>query len=101
MERDGRIIEHDLAKYNTANVVFEPAGMAVGELYEGYLWMYKQFYSFGNILRRMPISRNQKAPYLLFNVIYRKFGRSTSVSARLIPIGVLGRLSSWLSYHTK
>lgn len=101
LEVAGRIRERDLTKYNTAHVVFEPMGMTAEELYNGYLWMYKQFYSFRNIYRRLPRSGKQRAPYLLFNLLYRKFGKLTSFAARLIPMRVIGRLSSLLSYRIK
>lgn len=101
MQAQGRIIDTDLSKYNTAHVVFTPKSMTAQELYDGYLWIYRQFYTFANIWRRMPKSRSQRAPYLLFNLLYRKFGRLSAALARLIPMRLLGRLSSWLSYRAK
>lgn len=99
LDAAGRICDYDLSKYNTANVVFRPVGMTPEELYQGYLWMYRQFYSFTNILRRMPKSKAQRSPYLLFNLLYRKFGCFTAALARLIPMGLLGKLGAKLSYH--
>ena len=52
--------------------------------------MYKEFYSFKNIFRRMPQSRRQVVPYLLFNLAYRKFGKATAVLARVGLLGWLG-----------
>lgn len=96
----GRITDHDLSKYNTSHVVFQPLDMTAEQLYNGYLWIYRHFYSFRNIWRRMPVCKKQRVPYLLFNLLYRKFGRFTSAVARLIPMRVLGRLSAFLSYRT-
>ena len=101
MEKSGRIIVRDLSKYNTAHVVFQPKGMTAEELYKGYLWMYRKFYSFGSILRRMPKQKAQRMPYLLFNLFYRRFGRFTSALSRVIPMRVLGSLATRISYRVK
>lgn len=100
MYEAGRIIDHDLSHYNTAHVVFEPEGMTAEELYEGYIWIYRQFYSFRNIIRRFPEKKAQRRSYIMFNLFYRKFGKTTSGIARLIPMGVLGRMAAWISYRT-
>ena len=101
MEKAGRIIDRDLTRYNTAHVVFAPEGMTADQLYKGYLWMYRRFYSFASILRRMPKQKSQRWPYLLFNLLYRKFGRFTSILSRVIPMRALGRLSTRISYRIK
>jgi radical SAM superfamily enzyme YgiQ (UPF0313 family) len=100
MEAAGRIIDHNLEHYNTAHVVFTPAGMTADELYKGYLWMYRRFYSIKNIIRRYPQHKAQRKAYLLFNLLYRKFGRLTSALARLVPMQVIGRLAARISYNT-
>jgi radical SAM superfamily enzyme YgiQ (UPF0313 family) len=101
MDKSGRIIERDLSKYNTAHVVFQPEGMTPEELYKGYLFMYRKFYSFRGILRRMPKQKTQRRSYLLFNLLYRKFGRFTSALSRVIPMRVLGRLATRIAYRIK
>ena len=98
MELSGRILDHDLSKYNTANVVFQPKNMTADELYKGYRWMYKKFYSFSCIKKRVPINKKQRKSYWLFNLFYRKFGRFTSFLAGLIPMGFLGKLAARISY---
>ena len=98
MDAAERIVCHDLEKYNTSNVVFSPSGMTAEELYEGYRWMYRQFYSFKNIARRFPKSKGQRKSYLLFNLFYRKFGRLTSAIAHLVPMGILGKIAAKISY---
>jgi radical SAM superfamily enzyme YgiQ (UPF0313 family) len=98
MDAAGRIIDYDLGKYNTSNVVFKPAGMTSEELYKGYRWMYRQFYSFKNIIRRFPKSKVQRKSFLLFNLFYRKFGRFTSMIARIVPMRILGELAAKISY---
>ncbi|MCL1896275.1 MAG: B12-binding domain-containing radical SAM protein [Clostridiales bacterium] len=98
MDAAGRIIDRDLGKYNTSNVVFRPLGMTEGELLAGYRQMYKRFYSFRSIIRRFPESRAQRRAYLLFNLFYRKFGRLTSAVTRIVPMGVLGKLAASISF---
>ena len=100
MEADGRIVDRKLSNYNTAHVVFEPKGMTAEELNNGYLWMYRKFYSFRNIMCRFPRQKAQRKSYLMFNICYRKFGKFTSALSRLIPLQVLGRLAAWISYRT-
>lgn len=101
MKESGRITDPDLSKYNTAHVVFKPQGMTAEELYRGYLWMYRRFYSFRSIVRRIPENKTQRKSYLLFNLFYRKFGKFTSALTRLAPMRVLGSLAAWISYHVK
>lgn len=52
MERDGRLIERDWAKYNGGHVVFRPRRMSVESLEEGFHWALGQVYSLRGILRR-------------------------------------------------
>ncbi len=99
MKAENRITTDDLALYNTAHVVFEPKGMTAQELYRGYLRIYRQIYSFRNILRRMPRARGQIAPYLMFNLFYRKFGRFTDALCRLISYERIGRWGEKLSKY--
>ena len=93
LESEGRITERDLGKYNTANVVFRPKGMTAQELYDGYLGIYRDVYSLPNIFRRLPASRRQRAPYLLFNLLYRKYGRLTDAACRLVGYKRIGALA--------
>lgn len=99
MDQAGRITDRELSHYNTAHVVFAPAGMTADELLEGYLWIYRDLYSVQNILRRLPRARNQIAPYLLFNCFYRKFGAFTDKLCRLLSYRRLGRLAEWLAKY--
>ncbi len=99
MTAAGRILDHDLEKYNTANVVFAPADMTAQELYAGYRRMYREFYSIRNILRRFPKNKKQRKAHLVFNLFYRKFGPLTAALARVVPMGALGRLMEKISYR--
>jgi radical SAM superfamily enzyme YgiQ (UPF0313 family) len=96
--REGRIEDREPSHYNTANVVFTPKRMSKDELYNGYLGMYRRFYSFRGIYRRLPNDRRNVIPYLLFNLCYRKFGKFTAACARWGLMRAVGRLARRLSY---
>jgi radical SAM superfamily enzyme YgiQ (UPF0313 family) len=101
LEAEGRIVDTDKVHYNTAHVVYQPLRMNADELRAGYLWMYREFYSSRNIWRRMPRSRRQRAPYLLFNIGYRRFGWATALLARFGLLTWVGRLARRLAYHVE
>ncbi|MBD3330972.1 radical SAM protein [Candidatus Peregrinibacteria bacterium] len=94
-----RIKDTDTRHYNTANVVFRPKNMTEEELKAGYLWIYNQFYSFRNIINRLPEEKSLKLPFLLFNLGYRKFGKFTSILGKLGLMSKIGKLGSKLSYN--
>lgn len=95
---EGRIIDFDPPHYNTSHVVFRPKHFSPEELREGYLWIYDQFYSIPSILKRLPETRRRQVPFLLFNLGYRRFGKATSLVARMGLMGWCGRLARRLSY---
>ncbi len=97
----GRIIDFDLSHYNTAHVVYQPKNMTAEQLYQGYIDIYKQIYSFKNIMRRLPKSKKQIMPYLAFNILYRKYGRLTEKLCRLISFERIGRWGEWIAYKLK
>ena len=98
LKSQGRITCNDVTKYNTSQVVFEPKQMTAKELYEGYIWMYRNFYSWKNIIRRRPVTKKIIMPYFLFALGYRKFGKVTSFIGRLGLMQLLGRLAKRISY---
>jgi radical SAM superfamily enzyme YgiQ (UPF0313 family) len=95
---ENRIIDSDLSKYNTSNVVFIPKNMTANELKHGYLKIYKDFYSVKNIIKRRPDTKQLIAPYLIFNLGYRKFGKFISKIGKTGLMSKIGRLGSTLSY---
>jgi hypothetical protein len=72
--------------------------MTPEELKKGYLWMYKEFYSFKNIIKRWPDNKSIVRPYFLFNFGYRKFGKITSLLGKLGLMHWIGQLGRKLSY---
>ena len=98
MRREGRIIDEDLSHYDTAHVVMRPKNMTPEELYEGYIRVYREVYSLGNIWRRLPRSRRQLMPYLLFNLLYRKWGAATERLGQLVGFDRIGALARRAAY---
>ncbi len=97
LQAENRITSDDLSLYNTSNVVFKPKNMTAQELMDGYLWLYKNVYSFKNIIKRLPREKSQRPAYLMFNLFYRKFGAFTDALCKIIgyrQIGFLGELFS-------
>lgn len=98
MESEGVITNFDFSYYTTSTVVFTPAKMTKEELSEGYMQFYQKLYSFRNIWKRMPGSGNQVIPFLMFNLLYRKFGKMASGLAKVMPLASLGRFAARVSY---
>jgi radical SAM superfamily enzyme YgiQ (UPF0313 family) len=94
----GRIFDFDLLHYNTSHVVFHPAGMSAEELNRGYFWIYREFYSWKRILERLPESRSQWTAYLLFNLLYRKYGKVISLAGKLGLMRSIAKLAKGVSY---
>jgi radical SAM superfamily enzyme YgiQ (UPF0313 family) len=95
---ENRIFDHDYSHYNTSNVVFQPRNMSPEQLRNGYLEMYRDFYSLGNILRRKPLNRQLVLPYFMFNLGYRKYGRTLSLLGKIGLMNRIGRMGRKLAY---
>jgi radical SAM superfamily enzyme YgiQ (UPF0313 family) len=54
LNEDGRILTRDWSRYNDANVVFRPAQMTPEALQEGYLRLWREFYTDRDHLRDLP-----------------------------------------------
>lgn len=98
-DKAGRITDYNFSKYNTANVVFRPKHMTAEELYEGYLWVYDEVYSFKNIIKRLPREKKQWKAYLLFNFLYRKWGSFTEKLCDLVTYERIGKIAEKISYQ--
>ncbi|NLM34825.1 MAG: B12-binding domain-containing radical SAM protein [Clostridiales bacterium] len=95
---ENRIVDFNLSNYNTAHVVYKPKKISAEELYEGYLRIYKEIYSFKNIIKRLPRSKKQWIPFLAFNFFYRKFGKVTELICNIVSYENIGRFFRWVSY---
>ena len=97
MKAEGRILTKNLSLYNTAHVVYQPKGMTREELYRGYLKIYKDIYSFKNIIKRCPKAKEIRPAYFLFNFLYRKYGKFTDGLCQLVTYERIGHLAAKLS----
>ncbi|MDE7190046.1 MAG: radical SAM protein, partial [Muribaculaceae bacterium] len=97
MTEKGRVVNFNLRDYTTSEVVYKPLSMTPQELRRGYLKLYKDIYSWKNILRRMP--RHQKIGYLLFNIFYRKYGHLTERICAAVGYSRVGRICENLACH--
>lgn len=99
LKSENRITTFDYSRYNTADVVFKPKNMTEKELYEGYLWIYRNIYSFKNIIKRLPSCKEQRPSYLLFNLFYRKFGCFTDFICKLISYKTVGKIAQFIGRY--
>ncbi|MCQ2203700.1 MAG: B12-binding domain-containing radical SAM protein [Bacteroidales bacterium] len=97
--KENRLIDHDFSKYNTAHVVFQPKNMSAEQLYEGYIWIYKELYSLKNIFKRLPKAKKQWIPYLTFNLLYRKYGKWTDRMCKRFSYERIGWLAEKVSRY--
>jgi radical SAM superfamily enzyme YgiQ (UPF0313 family) len=99
--QENRIVDFNLSNYNTAHVVYKPKNITSEGLYNGYLWIYKEVYTFKNIMKRLPKCKKQWIPFLAFNFFYRKFGKFTEVLCNIVSFKNIGRFFRRLSYLIK
>jgi radical SAM superfamily enzyme YgiQ (UPF0313 family) len=99
--KENRIVDLNLSNYNTSHVVYKPKNMTAEELYKGYLRIYKEVYTFKNIMKRLPKSKKQWIPFLAFNFFYRKFGKLTEILCIIVSFKNIGRFFRWLAYCLK
>ncbi|MCP4107448.1 MAG: DUF4070 domain-containing protein [Desulfobacteraceae bacterium] len=99
LEKENRITDRNLDHYNTSNVVFKPAGMSPDELKNGYHWVYDEFYSWKRIMQRVPDSKEQRFPYLMFNITYRKYGKLFSMAGKLGMMSVFSNFARMFVYQ--
>ncbi len=92
-----RITSDNQVLYTTSEVVFSPLKMDAAQLKKGYLKIYNDIYSFKNIFRRLPTY--QRTGYLLFNIIYRKYGKLTERICNFIGFNCIGYICEKLSFN--
>lgn len=71
-KREGRLLTDDWSAYNgKTRVAYQPKQMTAEELFEGYMWFRKEFYSWKSIGKRMKVSRVNLLHNLLVNLGYK------------------------------
>ena len=72
LEAQRRIVHRNWRLYDTAHVVFEPAGMSAEALLSGYRWCYRRLFSHRSIWRRRPKDWRAIVPYLAMSYLYKR-----------------------------
>jgi radical SAM superfamily enzyme YgiQ (UPF0313 family) len=75
MQREGRILHQDWARYDTAHCVFRPVHMSPEQLEAGYAWAYRELFSLRSIWARRPEQAAAVLPYLTMSILYKKMNR--------------------------
>jgi radical SAM superfamily enzyme YgiQ (UPF0313 family) len=89
MNDAGRLLHHDWDRYDTRQVVFEPARLTARELEEGYWRAYRDFYRWGSILRgagTQPTLRG-KARHVAYAGGWKKFEPLWDLAIRAKRVG--------------
>lgn len=72
MKSEGRLVTQDWSHYNgKTRVVYHPKNMSREELYEGYIWFRKNFYSIKSFVKRMKVSNTNMLVNFIINLGYR------------------------------
>lgn len=87
LDREGRILSKnfpkDWAEYRFTKMLYEPAGMSVQDVYEGFTWLRREFYSTAaTAARTLSTLRTTRSPVAAllsqkFNASYRKAFRES------------------------
>ncbi|OJU14331.1 MAG: B12-binding domain-containing radical SAM protein [Clostridiales bacterium 43-6] len=72
MKRENRLLTEDWTYYNgKTRVAFLPIHMTPKELFEGYMWFRKNFYSVRSIMKRMVVSKTNLLYNIIINIGYK------------------------------
>jgi radical SAM superfamily enzyme YgiQ (UPF0313 family) len=85
-KREGRIFDHDWAKYDGKHVVYKPKRMSPEQLQEGFFWANHQFYSWPCIMHRVGHTSQRLIPRLEMNWEFRKLICRTTPKGTLSPL---------------
>lgn len=71
-KKENRLISTDWTYYNgKTRVAFEPKNMTAQELFDGYMWFRKEFYSIKSIVKRLLVSKTNILHNLIVNFGYK------------------------------
>lgn len=72
LKNEGRLISKDWTYFNgKTRVAFKPKNMTEQELFDGYMWFRKEFYSMKSIIKRLSISKTNIVHNLIVNLGYK------------------------------
>jgi radical SAM superfamily enzyme YgiQ (UPF0313 family) len=72
LKEDGRLLTEDWSYYNgKTRVAFYPKHMTPQELFQGYMWFRKEFYSMRSIIKRLIVSKTNILHNFIINLGYK------------------------------
>ncbi|MFV1976368.1 MAG: radical SAM protein, partial [Candidatus Scalindua sp.] len=81
LENEGRIFDRNWANYHTGTVVYKPKSMTPEELQNGYYFLYREYYSYSKILKRVFRSPKNLLSRAALNYSYRRKAMKLPVPA--------------------
>jgi radical SAM superfamily enzyme YgiQ (UPF0313 family) len=72
LEKEGRLLHRDWARYDRQNVVFRPRHFTPEALQDQIFWAYRQTYNWRSLWQRRPFSFQHFSLYLALNFGFRK-----------------------------
>lgn len=72
LEKEGRLLHRDWARYDRQNIVFRPQNFTPEELQNYIFWAYRQTYNWRSFWQRRPFSFQHFSLYLALNFGYMK-----------------------------
>jgi radical SAM superfamily enzyme YgiQ (UPF0313 family) len=72
LKKENRLISTDWTYFNgKTRVAFEPKNMTAQELFDGYMWFRKEFYSIKSIIKRLSVSKTNIIHNFIVNLGYK------------------------------
>ena len=72
LKEEGRLISNNWTYFNgKTRVAFKPKNMTQQELFDGYMWFRKEFYSMKSIIKRLLVSKTNIVYNLIVNLGYK------------------------------
>lgn len=72
VEQEGRIVDRDWKQYDGRHIVFRPKLMSSDTLQNGFYWSYRQFYSYGSMIKRILPFPSDSLKIFFLNRGYRR-----------------------------
>lgn len=95
LDAEGRIFDRDWSHYDTTRAVFQPRGMTVQELEQGYFQAYRSFYSWNSMMTRARLQETGWPQRMFLNIAYKKVEPLYRFLEMGLPVGKLRWLFNW------
>lgn len=85
LEAEGRIFDHDIAKYQGGAAVFHPKNMTAETLEKGYWQLYKKYYATKNIYKRLNRNPSRLKTFMRMFVLGTNLVYQNHISRDITP----------------